>query len=158
MSENENCIIETNEMFEIAISDRPSYAEVDDRLVERAIFYIETRKWCKKLLRVWLNTNWDDYFAVFYMNIIPDKPTTPEYIWIVIGDLPSAYIYSGYCKDAYEVMKGYVFEMQKWVDRVMNDIPLDETIIPVNVPPEKYWAQKLHNRLEIIREDILDQH
>jgi hypothetical protein len=76
---------------------------------------------------------------------------------VIVGDLPSAYMDVNYCHNATEAIKGYVLEMQEWVDRVLDGRPIDGSVIPVNVPPEKDWARKLQTRLDLIQEYILTE-
>lgn len=94
--------------------------------------------------------------GVFFFHVLPSKSNIPEYVWVIVGDIPPAYIDVDFCHSGREAIKGYVCELQEWVNRVMNDLAIDDSIMPVNIPPEKNWAMNLQRRLNIINNDILN--
>ena len=56
------------------------------------------------------------------------------YIWVVVGDLPPAYLSVSYCRNVYQAFNGYCREMQAWVDAVNAGEPVDKLIAPGNGP------------------------
>jgi len=125
-------------------------------LSEEAQRYLNAMPWCRTIIDGWLSKAWGYILGVFYFHFTPSSPGLPDIVWIIVGDIPPAYLSVDYGSSAEEVVAGYVSEMQEWIDRVMNDLPIDETVIPVNVPAEKCWAEKLQTRLNLIRIHILD--
>ncbi len=92
--------------------------------------------------------------AVFYFTYEPAYKNIPKHVWVVVGDLPPAYIDVQDNPNGALAIEGYVMEMEKWVNNVLQEKPVDK-LIPVNVPPEKKYAKALQNRLKIIKEEIL---
>ena len=141
---------------EITSSDLEYVKEVVE-LADRAEEYLSSMRWCKEIIKGWLDVECGYIMGVFYFEIVPAKPDVPDSVWVIVGDLPSAYLAVEFCSNGKEAMKGYVAEMQEWVDRVMDGRPLDDDVITVNVPPEKKWAKELQWRLDFIKRDFLGQ-
>ena len=140
----------------IASSDLDYVAEVVE-LAERAKAFLSSKRWCKEIVKGWLDFACGYIIGVFYFELVPAKPDVPDSVWVIVGDLPSAYLAVEFCSNGDEAMEGYVAEMQEWVDRVMDGRPLDDDVIPVNVPPTEEWAKELQWRLDFIKRDFLGQ-
>lgn len=149
--------IDTNGMIPI---DEVAVTKIDHRdevleLVKRARNYLSSMSWCERILNGWMACSYGYIIGVFYFHITPSQHGVPRYVWIIVGDLPPAYLDISYCTNPTEVIDGYVCEMQEWVDRVLRGEPIDDSVIPVNVPPERKWAELLKSRLELIRDYFL---
>jgi hypothetical protein len=152
--------VDTSEMTSISeIADSKDIEYVDEvlELSERAQDYLRQMSWCERILEGWLDYSCGYIIGVFHFHFEPSEEDIPSYVWVIVGDLPPAYLDSEYCKNGTEAMEGYVAEMQKWVDRVMSGRELDDSVIPVNVPPTKEWAEELQIRLTYIKEHFLDE-
>lgn len=55
-------------------------------------------------------------FAVFLFNIHPARPEISSWIWVVVGDIPSAYLPLEDCNSPDGVFKTYMRGMSKWVE------------------------------------------
>jgi hypothetical protein len=77
-----------------------------------------------------------------------------QYIWVVVGDLPPAYLSSVYAKSPWDALDGYLGEMKAWADAVENGESTDD-LIPVNAAPTPENVQSLRNRLEFLAREIL---
>ena len=63
------------------------------RLSEKAKKYLESFKWCDKILDGWLAFDFDYILCIFYFNIVPSEGSeADDKIWIIVGDIPSAYL------------------------------------------------------------------
>lgn len=156
-SDDDKSKIDTSEMISIEYLNSSGLEYVDEliELSNQAIAFVESKPWCNKVINGWLSRGRGYMFGLFYFQIKPSRPDIPGYHWVIVGDLPPAYLDVEFCPTASSAIEGYVCELQEWVDRVMTDRPLDESVIPVNVPPEKKWAEQLQSRLDLIRKNIL---
>jgi len=75
-------------------------------------------------------------------------------LWVVVGDLPSAYLALDDAPTWREALQGYVYEMGQWVSAVKQGDSLDD-VIPVAVEPTIEHAEMLASRLAFIEEKIL---
>jgi len=130
------------------------YSEELIVLADRAIAFMKSQKWCSRVLRGWMDRGWGIRIAIFYFYFEPAYKDIPQNIWVIVGDLPPAYIDAEDNPNGACALDGYVFEMQKWVDAVIAGESVDD-LIPVNVPPTKKYAKMLQHRLNIIKKDIL---
>jgi hypothetical protein len=135
---------------------RMEYAGEVTELSKRAKDYLSSMAWCKEIISGWVGYASGYIIGVFFFEILPSREHIPSYIWVIVGDLPPAYLDIEYCPGVKDAVDGYVVEMQEWVDRVLSGRPLDESVIPVNVPVERRWAEALQTRLDLIREMILN--
>ena len=54
--------------------------------------------------------------AIFLFRIEPSRPDVAEWLWVVVGDLPPAYIVIDDCKTPSKALAAYVAEVSKWVE------------------------------------------
>jgi hypothetical protein len=91
-------------------------ADISDDLLCTAIVYVGTLYWVKKTLEIWKGFSFDGVVGVHLVRLEPNRPTVPQYHWIISGPvwkcedmiakdpivhegyrgLPCAYIWSGY--------------------------------------------------------------
>ncbi len=75
-------------------------------------------------------------------------------LWVVVGDLPPAYLVCDGNPSWREALEGYVFEMERWVAAVRSGDPF-ENVIPVHAARTLEHADMLAERLRLIRDEIL---
>jgi hypothetical protein len=95
--------------------------------------------------------------SVFLFRIRPTKEETDEWIWIVIGDLPSAYITAEDAPNPASALDGYIGAMEEWVEAASTGKPTTD-LIPVNVPPTPENAKRLESRLQFLDREILSRY
>ncbi|MGB3341638.1 MAG: hypothetical protein WBB37_09170 [bacterium] len=116
--------------------------------------FLRNKKWCQKIKNGYWGFGIGGIIGIFLFEILPISKDIDEYIWIVVGDLPSAYISPVYCKNVKEVLEGYIFEMRKWISAVHNNDDIDK-LIPVNTKPTMENANSLELRLQFLEDKIL---
>ena len=93
--------------------------------------------------------------AVFLFRIIPASSEIDEWLWVVVGDLPPAYLVTDSAPDGESALRNYIEEMTTWANAVSEGRDTDD-LIPVNVPPTTDNAVQLMGRLDYISTEILD--
>ena len=151
-------MVDTKHM--VNISDLASFdlAYVDELIASSkyALKFIDSQKWCKQVIDVKFDRGWGYIMSVFFLTIDPTHKEIPEHLWVIVGDLPPAYIDVEDNPNGACAINGYVMEMEKWVHNVLRGEPVDK-LIPVNAPPIKKYAKMLRSRLNIIKKDILSK-
>jgi len=132
--------------------------EHKDEVIEqsqRAIEYLTSFKWCKKILNGWVAKDFGYILGIFLFEIEPQKNSNADNkIWIIIGDIPPAYLdFEGY-PTANDALNFYCFLMEEWIEHVNKRISIKDCY-PVNAPPTKKYAKMLQYKINIIKEDIL---
>ena len=121
----------------------------------QAANFIRSFAWSGELLELYEGFQEPEIIGVFLVHLRPAAPNVDEWLWIVVGDLPPAYLVA----DGYPTWKmalaGYVEEMQRWVDATKAGRPVDE-LIRVNTPPTREYAEMLESRLRTLQETLLD--
>jgi len=123
-------------------------------MANEAESFIESHRWCTRVASVELAWAAAGVLGVFQVRLVPARPTVDEVLWVVVGDLPTAYLVQDDAPTWREALTGYIYEMSKWVSAVKQGDSLDE-IIPVEAEPTLEHAQMLESRLTFIEQNIL---
>jgi hypothetical protein len=120
------------------------------KMSEEARNYISSFSWCGAILGSYFGGGVGRIFAVFFFHIRPSLPTVDPWIWVVVGDIPLAYLPFEDCKSPIEVFKTYIRGMRKWVELARQGKigATEEGVPPVNVPATPEWAEELNGRLD----------
>ena len=149
--------IDTSLMINIADikTSKLEYKEEVETLLIEAENYLSGFDWCIKIIDGWLAASFGYILNIFYFRIHPDyRSCQDEFVWIIVGDIPSAYIDVVSAPTAFDALKSYINVMQDWVDNVFNGNSV-KYCYPVNVPPTKKYADMLAIRLKLLKEDYL---
>lgn len=117
--------------------------------------YIEDFDWCVSTKKCWYDKNHGIYekIGIFLFEIEPINDTVDDFIWVIVGDLPSVYLDKSVTTGE-EALKTYCELMQEWADNVKSEKSLDECY-PVPVDPTKENADLLSSRISFIRRELL---
>ncbi|SRR5260221_9048116 len=126
-------------------------------LHDRARRYLEFYRWCGKIKREYVGIIRGRIIGVFLFEIEPKRPDIDSWIWVIVGDLPSAYITVDECPTAAAALDGYIGAMEEWVAAAESGCSVAD-LIPVNVPATPEWADRLKRRLQFIDREILSDY
>lgn len=118
--------------------------------------YLSKFSWVKEIRREFVGYVEPEILAVFVFEIIPNSNNVDTWIWVVVGDLPSAYIPCYDISTPSQALQGYMYEMQRWSDAVLNNQPIDDCY-PIEVEPDIELAKMLNARVSFISKNILDK-
>ena len=119
-----------------------------------AITFLNQHTWHEGFTNVYAGLVVEGIIGIYLFEIIHSRDDVDDFIWVITGDIPSAYIT---CEDAPNpacALDGYIGAMREWVKAVNSNQGIED-LIPVNVPPTKTWAEKLENRLNFLDKKIL---
>jgi hypothetical protein len=120
------------------------------RMSHEAEAYLRSFSWCKDVCRAYFGGGVGGVFAIFLFNIQASRQGVGAWMWIIVGDVPSAYLPLEDASTAKEAFTSYVRGMSKWVElaRLGQSGTPDEGVPPINVPPTPEWADKLERKLQ----------
>ncbi len=121
---------------------------------EAAMQYLASFKWCGAIVSSAVGMVYPGIIGVFLFNIEPATPGVDNWNWVVVGDLPPAYLSGGVSPTPDAALEGYIDEMMAWVDAVETGASV-AGLIPVNAPPTPGTAADLRRRLNLLQERIL---
>ncbi|MCG3190497.1 MAG: hypothetical protein LKCHEGNO_03230 [Burkholderiaceae bacterium] len=116
--------------------------------------YLLYYDWCKDILEEYVGLIVDGIVGIFLFRISPSRPGVDEWLWVIVGDLPPAYITCDRCPNPATALDGYIGAMSEWVDAASKGMSVAE-LIPVNVPATPANAQILRKRLDFLDQRVL---
>jgi hypothetical protein len=118
--------------------------------------YLLRHQWCKRILSGWLAVYWEGILGVFLFEIEPAGSGVDQFVWIVVGDIPPAYIDVESGTDPRSALESYVIIMRDWVEAVLDGESI-KYCYPVEVPASKEYAEMLQNRLDLLDTLIIEE-
>lgn len=111
-------------------------------------------EWCRRVRRSWFGWGVGGVCAVFFFEIEARSKKIDKWLWVIVGDLPPAYLVVDESPTPLAALANYVDLMQEWVDVVKDKRPVDDCI-PVNAPATREYANLLQRRLDFVRKEFL---
>lgn len=124
-------------------------------LARTAKQFLSKFRWCSRIKESFLAYDVGAVLGVFLFQIEPRLVGVDDTLWVIVGDLPSAFLVCDDAPDWVGALRCYVYEMQRWVDAVRSGAALDG-IIPVNVSPTLEHAEMLASRLGFLQDHLID--
>jgi hypothetical protein len=124
------------------------------RMLVEARDYIRSFDWCPPISEEYLGFGIGNVFEVFLFRFATPISETDEYLWLVVGDLPSAYFVIDDAQDPKSAAEVYVRIMRDWIDAVRSKGRLDE-VFPVKADATGEMAEMLESRVRFMRETII---
>ena len=124
-------------------------------LYNEAREYLESFDWCVSTKKVWYDKDHGIYekIGIFLFEIEPLNETVDDFIWVIVGDLPSVYLDKS-VTTGQEALETYCELMQEWADNIKSGKSLDECYpVPVDTTIEN--AELLSGRISFIRRELL---
>lgn len=120
------------------------------RMSEQAKQYLASFSWCDAVLNSYFGGGVGGIFAVFLFHIRPARRSIDPWIWIVVGDVPPAYLPLEDCKSPRAVFMTYLEGMRRWVElaRQGRTGTADDGVPPINVPATPGNAAELDLKLQ----------
>lgn len=125
-----------------------------NELSDEAFSFLQNKKWCKSIRDGYFCYGIGGIIGIFLFEIDPSDTDVDHSVWVIVGDVPPAYLSPVYCKSAKDALNGYLAEMEAWVDAIRNNAPVGE-LIPVNAEPNLENAGLLESRLTFLKENVL---
>ena len=117
--------------------------------------YIEDFDWCVSTKKCWYDKDFGIYekIGIFLFEIEPLNDNVDDFIWVIVGDLPSVYLDKS-ITTGQEALEQYCELMQEWADNVKSEKSLEECY-PVPVDPTIENAELLNSRIAFVKRELL---
>jgi hypothetical protein len=124
-------------------------------LYNEAREYLEDFDWCISTKKCWYDKDHGIYekIGVFLFEIEPINETVDDFVWVIVGDLPTVYLDKS-ITTGQEALETYCELMQDWADNVKKEKSLEECY-PVEVDATKENADLLLSRVSFIKRELL---
>jgi len=125
-------------------------------MLSEARKYITSHDWCPKICEEYFGFGIGGIVAVFLFRFSEKIKETDDLLWILVGDLPSAYLVIDDIPNAMTALEVYCDLMEDWSNAILKGAPL-ENAFPVKVDPTEKHAKMLLKRVSLLRTDIIPQ-
>jgi hypothetical protein len=124
------------------------------QMLQEAKNYINSFSWCDSIRSSYFAGGVGKIFAIFLFNISSVRRDVDKWMWIVVGDIPPAYLPWEDCHSSGEVFDTYIAGMKQWVQlaREGREASAEDCVPPVNVSATPEWAESLDSRLRSLTE------
>lgn len=116
--------------------------------------YLRCFPWCKDIREAYFGDGYGGIVAVFLFRIEPARAGVDEWLWVIFGDVPPAYLVTDVCKTPSQALERYIDETAKWVGLAKQG-KSSKDVIPVYVAATIENAVDLETRLNLLREIIV---
>lgn len=137
----------------LPVGDPDADSDLDNALLE-AREYIKSYDWARSIEAEYFGYGAEGIIYIFLFEISPGRPDVPGWIWVIVGDVPPAYMAGDDVQTPYEVLDGYIGAMEDWVEAARQGKSVAK-LIPVNVPATPANAEMLDSRLKFLDEKVL---
>lgn len=117
---------------------------------------LEFYNWCKEIKETYVGMFFSEIIGIFLFKIAPCSDDIDEWIWVIVGDLPPAYLTVEDSPNPACALDSYIGAMEEWVEAVRSGESIQD-LIPVNVAATAENADLLKNRLVVLDEEILSE-
>ncbi|MCU0379375.1 MAG: DUF4826 family protein [Bacteroidales bacterium] len=150
-----NLIMDTKKMLNAnsLANSKIEFKEEILKLHKEASNYLKSQKWCNAILDSWYDRGLADKVAVFFFKIDPVKGAD-DYVWIIVGDIPPAYVDIESATNGACAIQVYADIMEDWIKAAREGGNMEE-VFPVNIAANEKYANMLASRIQFIRERIL---
>jgi hypothetical protein len=123
-------------------------------LVQTMETFLAQFRWAKVKGLPWVGESIPGVVGVILVELETFEEEVDQYIWVIVGDVPPAYISSQSANSPREVLECYIAEMRAWVEAVRKGDSTDG-LIPVNAAPTEANAAALDSRLTFLENRIV---
>jgi hypothetical protein len=124
--------------------------------INEARVYLLSQSWCLEVEDGWLAEEWEGILSVFLFKIKPKKIDVYDYVWIIVGDIPPAYIDIESAKTSSEALYAYCFIMKDWAEKVIAGKSIKDCF-PINVEASEKHANMLLSRIGFIESNLSNE-
>jgi hypothetical protein len=134
--------------------DSPEDAALLRGHMHEAKQFLKSQRWCRNIRSAWFGGGIGGIVLIAAFHIEPTSDDVDDWVWIICGDLPPAYIRADILRTPAKAFEGYIREMRRWVTAVTSGHPVKD-LIPVNAQPTMKNADLLRRRLDFLEQRIL---
>jgi hypothetical protein len=122
--------------------------------LEKARRFLLSQRWCFGIGELYFGVGLGNVASVFLAEITPKPQHVDSWLWVIVGDIPPAYLVVDDLPEPIAALKAYVVLMHEWVELARCG-ESSEDVIPVNLPITQENAEMLQGRLTALEEHII---
>jgi hypothetical protein len=122
-------------------------------MLKEAEAYLASYSWCHSITREFYGLGVAGVVAVFFFEIAGD-PGVDSALWVVCGDLPSAYLVTDEAKSPCAALEVYCGLMEEWITAVRGEGAIAD-VFPVDAEASETNASSLERRVAFLRNEVI---
>ena len=134
--------------------------ELDDSLLkemaEEADRYIRSFPWCIDIQDKFFGDGYGGIIALFLFRVSIRGGAEPEWIWVIVGGIPSAYLDTAEdIPSPQDALARYLEGVEDWIATPANERASRRDLPPIDGPPGRKFTEMLETRIATLREHFL---
>lgn len=146
--------LDTLVLAEQVVGEDDEETELLQEMLSSAKEYLASFRWCPPIDRVYFGCGVGGIVAVFLFHLREKIQGTEDWLWVVEGDLPAAYLVLDRASEPISALEVYCELMEEWAQAVLENRPIKD-VFPVGAEPTTENAKNLQKRLAFIRKEVL---
>jgi len=130
------------------------FSELGD-VQQKAISYLLSFTWCAKIKESFIYTNVGDVFCVFLFEIENTASAEDNFLWVIVGDIPSMYLDIYGPTSTKGVLQRCIDLAEGWIFEVKNGSAVDECF-PFNAEPTIELAELLEKKISFMKTTLIE--
>jgi hypothetical protein len=131
------------------------YSELPS-VYRKAEKYLLSFKWCAEIRDCFLYYNLGNVFCIFLFEIENTKSSKDNFLWIIVGDIPSMYLDVYGPRSTVEVLEDYVRLAEDWIAHIKSKKSVSECY-PFNAEPTIELAELLEKKVAFMKGTLLNE-
>jgi hypothetical protein len=129
------------------------YREIVDAH-RKAENYLLGFKWCAGIKDSFLYYSLGKVFSIFLFEIDNSQSANDNFLWVIVGDIPSMYLDVYGPKSTREVLEDYIRLAEDWITTIQAEKSVDGCF-PFNAEPTIELAQLLQIKVSFMKNTLL---
>jgi hypothetical protein len=121
---------------------------------KKSVRYLLGFKWCREIKNSFLYTNLGSIFCIFLFEIENTQSTMDNFLWVIVGDIPSMYLDTYGPKSTTEVLEDYIRLAEDWINHIKGGKSIDECY-PFCAEPTIELAELLEAKVSFMKSTLM---
>jgi hypothetical protein len=117
------------------------------KLIEEAKQFLLSHKWCLGIGEAYFGDGIGGVIGIFLLELVPVPENVDQWLWVIVGDIPSVYLVIDECPTPLEALETYISLMREWVGLAYEG-KTSPDVFPVVAAATPEHAQMLDGRLK----------
>ncbi|MGA2217821.1 MAG: hypothetical protein ABSG51_07035 [Terracidiphilus sp.] len=123
-------------------------------MAAEAVRYVQSFEWCIELHERYFGQGCGGVVALFLFRVTIRSFQTPEWIWVIVGDMPSAYMELEQAQSPREALLCYIEGVEELLEAT-DEERASEDLIPIIVQAGDEFIEMLRGRMRTLRSLVL---
>jgi hypothetical protein len=122
---------------------------------EEAKAYLMDFAWCRKIIQSYIYLNLGSNLCIFLFKIDNIASNDDDFLWVIVGDIPSMYLDIHGPRTTKQVLEDYVRLAEDWIDHVKLGKSI-KNCYPFTAEPTIEMATLLEKRTLFMKNTLID--